>query len=120
MVRLAVVIVILTVSQVAAQEACVEPMQPDADYLADAGYEVEGMREFYRGYFSDVENYLNCLNRSAARIRQEATAAAWEYNRVLDHYPVQPGQEGDLPQAPLIGMSDSSTLFLDYQAEWLK
>lgn len=120
MVRLALVFVIFTAANVMAQEACVEPVRPDAGYLTDAGYEALEIREAYQGYFSEIEEYLNCLNRSSARIRQEATAAAQDYDRVLDQYPAQPGQGGEPPPAPRVEMSETGTLFLDYQAEWLR
>ncbi|MDA3856942.1 MAG: hypothetical protein PF480_01550 [Roseovarius sp.] len=120
MVRLALVFAISATSLVTAQEACIEPIRPDAGYLVDADYEALEIREAYRGYFSAVEGYLNCLNRSSARIRQEATAAAQDYDRVLDQYPVQPGQGGEPPPAPRVEMSETGTLFLDYQAEWLR
>ena len=120
MVCLALVFVIFTASKVIAQEACVEPVRPDVDYLKDAGYEAQDIREAYRGYFSEVEDYLNCLNRSSARIRQDATTAAQDYDRVLDQYPAQPGQGGEPPPAPRVEMSETGTLFLDYQAEWLR
>lgn len=118
--RLILVIVMLAASNSRAQEACIEPVRPDASYLADAGYGEVEIRSAYRGYFSDVEDFLNCLNHASARIRRAATAAAQDYNRVLDQYPVEPGQGSESEQAPRIEMTDSGTLFLDYQAEWLK
>ncbi|WP_299869730.1 hypothetical protein [uncultured Roseobacter sp.] len=114
------VVAMLAASSSVAQEVCLEPVRPDAGYLADAGYGAGEIRLAYRGYFSDVEDYLNCLNRSSARIRREATAAAQDYNRVLDQYPVDPGQGSEPELVPRIEMTDSGTLFLDYQAEWLK
>lgn len=98
--RLTLVIAMLTASNSAAQEACIEPVRPDAGYLADASYDAGEIRSAYRSYFSDVEDYLNCLNQASARIRQEATVAAQDYNRVLDQYPVEPGQ-GSEPEQPL-------------------
>ncbi|UAB91076.1 hypothetical protein I5192_18185 (plasmid) [Ruegeria sp. SCSIO 43209] len=88
--------------------------------MSNAGYGAGEIRSAYRSYFSDVEDYLNCLNHASARIRWEATAAAQDYNRVLDQYPVEPGQGSEPEQVPRIEMTDSGTLFLDYQAEWLK
>ena len=120
MVRLALVLIVFAISSVTAQEACIEPFRPDANYLADGGYEAQEMRETYRGYFSEVEGYLNCLNRSSARIRQEATAATQDYDRVLDRYPVQQGQGIEPPQVPRVELSESGTLFLDYEAKWLQ
>jgi hypothetical protein len=98
--RLILVIVMLAASNSAAQEACIEPVRPDAGYLADAEYGAGEIRSAYRGYFSDVEDYLNCLNQTSARIRQEATAAAQDYDRVLDQYPAQPGQGGRIRARP--------------------
>lgn len=118
--RLTLVVAMLAASNSAAQEACIEPVRPDAGYLADAGYDAGEIRSAYRRYFSDVEDYLNCLNQASARIRREATAAAQQYNRVLDQYPAEPGQGSEPEQAPRIEMTDSGTLFLDYQAGWLK
>lgn len=118
--RLTLVIAMLTASNSVAQEVCIEPIRLDAGYLSDAGYDAGEIRSAYRSYFSDVEDYLNCLNHASTRIRQEATAAAQDYNRVLDQYPVEPGQGGESEQAPRIEMTDSGTLFLDHQAEWLK
>ncbi|WP_298921085.1 hypothetical protein [uncultured Roseobacter sp.] len=118
--RLTLVIAMLTASDSVAQEACIEPVRPDAGYLADAGYEAGEIRSAYRGYFSDVEDYLNCLNQSSARIRQEATAAAQDYDRVLDQYPSEPEQGGAPERAPRIEMTDGGTLHLDHQAGWLR
>ncbi len=120
MARLTLVIAMHAASNAVAQDACIEPVRPDAGYLADAEYGAGEIRSAYRGYFSDVEDYLNCLNQASARIRKEATAAAQDYDRVLDQYPVEPGQGGEPERAPLIEMTDSETLFLDYQAGWLK
>ena len=118
--HLTLMIAILAASKGIAQEVCVEPVRPDAEYLADAGDSAEEIRSAYRSYFSDVEDYLNCLNQATARIRQEATAAAQDYDRVLDQYPVEPGQGGDPERASRIEMTDSGTLLLDYRGEWLK
>ncbi len=96
--RLTLVVAMLAASNSAAQEACIEPVRPDAGFLADAGYGAGEIRSAYRSYFSVVEDYLNCLNQASARIRQEATAAAQDYNRVLDQYPVEPGQGSGPPR----------------------
>ncbi len=118
--RLTLVIAILAASNSVAQEVCIEPVRPDESYLADEGYGAREIRSAYRSYFSDVEDYLNCLNHASARIRQQATAAVQDYNRVLDQYRAEPGQGSESEQGPRIEMTDSGTLFLDYQAEWLK
>lgn len=101
-------------------ESCLEPFRPDVGILVDGGYEAQEMRDEFRTYFSEVEDYLNCLNSSAARIRKEATAAAQDYNRVLDQHPVEPGQSVEPETAPRVELTESGTLFLDYNAEWLQ
>jgi hypothetical protein len=113
-------LIMVSASTATAQQACFTPLQPDAGYLIDSGYEAQDIRDAYRGYFSEVEDYLNCLNRSSARIRQEATTAAQDYGHVLDQYPAQLGQGGEPPPAPRVEMSETGTLFLDYKAEWLQ
>ncbi len=120
MLRLVMVFVVCIASGATAQDVCIEPFRPDADSLADSGYEAQGMRDSYRGYFSEVEDYLNCLNQASARIRQDATAAAQDYNRMLDQYPTQSEQGGEPPPTPRVEMSESGTLFLDYEANWLR
>ncbi|WP_282063631.1 hypothetical protein [Roseobacter litoralis] len=117
---LALILIMVSASKAIAQQACFAPLRPDAGYLADQGYEAQEIRGAYRGYFSEVEDYLNCLNHSSARIRQEATTAAQDYDRVLDQFPVQPGQGGEPLPVPRVKMSETGTLFLDFQAEWLK
>ena len=118
--RLALVLLVIATAEASAHESCIEPYRPDAEFLADGGYDAQEMREEFRIYFSEVEDYLNCLNNSAARIRQEATAAAQDYNRVLDQHPVESGQPVEQEPVPQVELSDSGTLFLDYNAGWLK
>ena len=121
MVRLALAFVLCAVSGApSAQEACFEPIRPDTSYLVDGGYDAHEIRETFRAYFSEVEDYLNCLNYSSARIRQDATAAAQDYNRVLDQHPIQPAEGIEPEQAPRIEMTGNGTLFLDYEAKWLQ
>lgn len=69
--RLALVFLALATAEASAHETCIEPFRPDAEILADGGFNAEELREEFRIYFSEVEDYLNCLNNSAARIRQE-------------------------------------------------
>lgn len=107
-------------SGTSAQESCIEPFRPDLEYLSDGGFEPEEIREAYRDYFSEVEDYLNCLNRSSARIRREATTAAQEYNRVLDQYPTSPEPGVEPEPVPRIELGETGRLFLDYQAGWLR
>ncbi|MDU9004731.1 hypothetical protein [Sedimentitalea todarodis] len=114
------ILALYAASRAVAQEVCIEPFRPNMEYLADGGVGPEEMRDAYRVYFSEVETYLNCLNVSSARIREEATAAVQEYNRVLDQYPAPKGQVVESEPAPRIEMSETGTLFLDYQADWLR
>ncbi|UWQ43938.1 hypothetical protein K3718_21435 (plasmid) [Leisingera aquaemixtae] len=107
-------------SSAGAQEACIEPFHPDTEYLVDGGFTPEEMREEFRTYFSEVEDYLNCVNSSAARVRQDATSAAQDYNRVLDLHSVKPGRGTEQEPVPRVELSESGTLFLDYEAEWLQ
>ncbi|MCZ4258718.1 hypothetical protein [Sulfitobacter sp. G21635-S1] len=118
--KIPLILAVVWASSAGAQETCIEPFRPDAEYLADGGFSPEEMREEFRTYFSEVEDYLNCLNRSGARIRQEATAAAQDYNHVLDRHPVKPGQRIEQEPVPRVELSESGTLFLDYEAEWLQ
>ena len=118
--RFALILMVFGGSAATAQESCIEPFRPDAEYLADGGFDAQEMRDFFRTYFSEVEDYLNCLNHSSSRIRQEATAAAQDYNRVLNQHPVEAGQSSEPESVPRVELSETGTLFLDYQAEWLK
>jgi hypothetical protein len=118
---MSVMLVLIGFASIAsAQESCLEPFRPEPEFLADGGYDAQEMRGEFRIYFSEVETYLNCLNHASARIRQEATAAAQDYNRVLDQHPVTPGQVSEPEQAPRVELSESGTLFLDYDAQWLQ
>lgn len=114
------ILAICAASGAVAQEICIEPFRPDVAYLADGGVSPKEMRDAYRDYFSDVEAYLNCLNASSSRIREEAIAAAQAYYRVLDQYPASPKQAGEPELTPSIEMSETGTLFLDYQTDWLR
>ncbi|MEP3329837.1 hypothetical protein [Sedimentitalea sp.] len=116
----ALILALCAASGAVAQEVCIEPFRPDAEYLADSGFGPEEMRAAYRVYFSEVEDNLNCLNSSSARIREEATAAAQEYNRVLDQYPASKRQVVEPEPVPRIEMSETGRLFLDYHADWLR
>ena len=118
--RLALVFLVTATAEASAHETCIEPFRPDAEILADGGFNAEELREEFRTYFSEVEDYLNCLNNSAARIRQEATAAAQDYNRVLDKHPVEPARSVEPEPVPAVDLTDSGRLFLDYNAGWLK
>ncbi|MFV1761492.1 hypothetical protein VWY69_00210 [Phaeobacter sp. A90a-4k] len=118
--RLAFVLLAIATAEASAQETCTEPYRPDAEFLVDGGYDGQEMREEYRIYFSEVEDYLNCVNISAARIRQEAIAAAQDYNRVLDRHPVTAGVSIERKLVPDVELSESGTLFLDPNAGWLR
>ena len=94
--------------------ACFEPLRPEARHLADAGHSGSEIRQAFRRYFTEVEEYLNCLNQTANRIRQDARAAAYDYNRVLETYPRVPEARPEDP-APSVEMTDTGKLFLDYR-----
>lgn len=120
MMRQTLVLLLIAAAEASAHESCIEPYRPDAEFLKDGGYNAQEMREEFRIYFSEVEDYLNCLNNSSAKMQQEATAAAQDYNRVLDLHPVESGQPVEQEPVPQVELSDSGTLFLDYNARWLK
>lgn len=61
---------------VAAQALCIGPIRPEATYLLDAGVSGAEVRTEFQRYFSQVEDYLNCLNDTSGRIRDDARAAA--------------------------------------------
>lgn len=69
---------------VAAQELCIEPIRPESAYLLDAGFSGAEVRSEFRRYFSEVEDYLNCLNETSARVRDDAHVAVYEYQHVLE------------------------------------
>lgn len=74
-----------------------------------------GLSEFRR-YFSEVEDYLNCLNETSGRIRDDARAAAYDYQHVLET--TEPGRADQVAnefQAPTVAMKDTGELFLDYR-----
>ncbi|UWQ86027.1 hypothetical protein [Leisingera caerulea] len=99
-----------------AAQACVEPVRPELAYLEDAGFTGAELREHYRLYFADVEVYLNCLNASSGRIREEAMAAAYDYQQVLNRHPHAPDAETDGEHsAPEVSMRESGELYLFYK-----
>ena len=80
----------------AAHELCIEPIRPEAAHLLDAGFSGGEVRTEFRRYFTEVEDYLNCLNETSGRIRDDARAAAYDYQHVLET--TEPGrayQESD-------------------------
>lgn len=100
----------------AAQELCIEPIRPEAAHLLDAGFSGAEVRLEFRRYFSEVEDYLNCLNETSGRIRDDARAAAYDYQHVLET--TKPGrgyQDADRFSPPSVEMKDTGELFLDYQ-----
>lgn len=100
----------------AAQELCIEPIRPEAAYLLDAGFSGAEVRSEFRRYFSEVEDYLNCLNETSGRIRDDARAAAYDYQHVLET--TEPGradQEADGFSPPSIEMKETGELYLDYR-----
>lgn len=97
-------------------QACVEPVRPELAYLEDAGFTGAELREQYHLYFADVEVYLNCLNASSGRIREEARAAAYDYQQVLNRHPHAPDAETDGEHsAPEVSMRESGELYLSYK-----
>ena len=102
----------------AAQELCIEPVRPEAAHLLDAGFSDSEVRAEFRRYFSEVEDYLNCLNETSGRIRDDARAAAYDYQHVLET--TEPGRgtenhEDFVP--PTVEMRETGELFLDYRPE---
>ncbi|GGB26730.1 hypothetical protein [Allosediminivita pacifica] len=113
------IVAVLTVPG-AAQELCIEPIRPEAAYLLDAGFSGGEVRTEFRRYFSEVEDYLNCLNETSGRIREDARNAAYDYQHVLET--TEPG-EVDLGddgfQPPIVAMKETGELFLDYRPRQL-
>ena len=99
-----------------AQELCIEPIRPESAHLLDAGFSGAEVRAEFRRYFSEVEDYLNCLNETSGRIRDDARAAAYDYQQVLETTePGKTGQADDGFQPPSVAMKDTGELFLDYR-----
>ncbi|MBY6141971.1 hypothetical protein KUV26_21265 [Leisingera daeponensis] len=109
------VAVAMVPGNLAAQD-CVEPVRPELAYLEDAGFTGAEMREHYRLYFADVEVYLNCLNASSGRIREEARAAAYDYQQVLNRrsYATDAETDGE-HNASEVSMRESGELYLSYK-----
>ena len=100
----------------AAQELCIEPSRPEAAHLLNAGFSGAEVRTEFRRYFSEVEDYLNCLNENSGRIRDDARAAAYDYQHVLET--TEPGRADQGTAGfnpPSVEMKDTGELFLDYQ-----
>ncbi|WP_074838763.1 hypothetical protein [Marinovum algicola] len=113
---LAAAIVAALVEHGAVQELCIEPIRPEAAQLLDAGFTGAEVRVEFRRFFSQVEEYLNCLNKTSARIRDDARAAAYDYQRVLET--TEPGkadQGDDGFRPPSVAMKDTGELFLNYR-----
>lgn len=111
---LAAAIVAVFAEHGAAQELCIEPIRPEAAQLLDAGFTGAEVRVEFQRFFSQVEEYLNCLNETSARIRDDAQAAAHDYQRVLET--TEPGkadQGDDGFRPPSVAMKDTGELFLD-------
>ncbi|UWQ35370.1 hypothetical protein K3555_22870 (plasmid) [Leisingera sp. M527] len=99
-----------------AAQACVEPVRPELAYLEDAGFTGAELREHYRLYFADVEVYLNCLNAGSGRIREEARAAAYDYQQVLNRHPhATDAETAGEHNAPEVSMRESGDLYLSYK-----
>lgn len=102
----------------AAQELCIEPIRPEAAHLLDAGFSGAEVRSEFRRYFSEVEYYLNCLNETSGRIRDDARAAAYDYQHVLEM--TKPGRGTETSEdfvPPTVEMKETGELFLDYRPE---
>ncbi|WP_335949695.1 hypothetical protein [Salipiger bermudensis] len=100
-----------------AQELCVEPIRPEAAHLLDAGFSGAEVRAEFRRYFNEVEDYLNCLNDASGRIRDDARAAAYDYQKVLEtKEPGKADQGDDGFRPPSVAMKNTGELFLDYRA----
>lgn len=111
----AAIVAALTVSGTA-QERCIEPSRLEAAPLLDAGFSGAEVRAEFQHYFREVEDYLNCLNEVSGRIREDARAAAYDYQNVLET--TEPGKaaqddDGFRPQS--VAMKDTGELFLDYR-----
>ena len=102
----------------AAQELCIEPIRPEAAHLLDAGFSGAEVRTEFRRYFSEVEDYLNCLNETSGRIRDDARSAAYDYQHVLET--TKPGRGTETREdfvPPTVEMKETGELFLDYRPE---
>ena len=100
----------------AAQELCTEPIRPESAYLLDAGLSGAEVRAEFRRYFGEVEDYLNCLNETSGRIREDARAAAYEYQHVLET--TEPGrldQDANGFALPRVEMKNTGELYLDHR-----
>ena len=101
-----------------AQELCIEPIRPESAHLLDAGFSGAEVRAEFRRYFSEVEDYLNCLNETSGRIRDDARAAAYDYQHVLET--TKPGRGTEIREdfvPPTVEMKETGELFLDYRPE---
>tara|TARA_R100000365_G_C2705014_1_gene42271 strand:- start:288 stop:668 length:381 start_codon:yes stop_codon:yes gene_type:complete len=115
---LAAAIVGALAGHAAAQELCIEPIRPESAYLLDAGFSGAEVRAEFRRYFSEVEGYLNCLNERSGRIRNDARAAAYDYQHVLEKTdPGKADQGDDGFQPPTVAMKDTGELFLNYRPD---
>lgn len=113
---LAVAIVAVLTAPGAAQELCIEPTRPEAAHLLDAGFSGAEVRAEFRRYFGEVEDFLNCLNETSGRIRDDARAAAFDYQHVLET--TEPGkadQGDDGFQPPNIAMKETGELIMRYR-----
>lgn len=103
----------------AAQERCIEPIRPEAAYLLDSGFTGAEVRVEFLRYFSEVEVYLNCLNEASGRIREEARAAAYDLQHVLETTEPSLGDQGSQVSHPAsVALKDTGELFLDYPPGW--
>lgn len=99
-----------------AQELCIEPIKPESAYLLDAGFSGAEVRAEFRRYFSEVEDYLNCLNEASGRIRDAARAAAYDYENVLETTaPGESDTDDEKFRFPSVAMKDTGELFLKHR-----
>ncbi|MCE6967546.1 hypothetical protein [Cereibacter sphaeroides] len=97
---------------------CLEPVRPDRAFLEDAGFSPAEIRTEYRSYFTDVEDFLNCVNETAARVRSEAQTAAYDFDRALRELPQErlssSGSEDDFAPST-VPLQETGRLFLSQE-----
>ncbi|MCE6958107.1 hypothetical protein LAZ40_03430 [Cereibacter sphaeroides] len=101
-----------------AAATCLEPVRPDRAFLEDAGFSPAEIRTEYRTYFTDVEDFLNCLNDVAARVRTEARTAAYDFDRALKELPqdrqsLSGSEDGFAPST--VPLQETGRLFLSQE-----
>lgn len=97
-------------SQAAAQE-CLEPLKPEPNYLRDAGYSRDEIHAEFRRYFTDVEAFLGCMNRTTSRVHDETRQAAYALDSFLRANP--PTRGGSDVEARPDGFVESTVELLE-------